>query len=109
MSIIEDVEYLSDKCDGCLSIIHYTDWELHSYKKGTLFFDYKDSLREKTFEKLIERAMKKVKKMEKTSFHSSGNYPKEEVFGELMEKVEKIEKIITRKAKKQREKENANK
>ena len=61
MKIEEMIEEMNKAVEGTLSIIHYYNWELHSYKDGSLFFGEGNRISSPSFKKLIEKTYKMFK------------------------------------------------
>lgn len=65
MKIEEMIEEMNKAIDGTLSIIHYqSGWELHSYKKGSLFSSSDNYIYAETFRGVVEEAYKVLKREE---------------------------------------------
>ena len=64
MKIEEMVEEMNKAVDGTLSIAHFTDWELSSYRDHSLFAISKDKIAAKSFKELIEKGYERLKKEE---------------------------------------------
>lgn len=61
MKIEKKIEEINEAVNGTLTIIHYYDWELHSYKKGSLFSYPENYIYSTSFKELIEKAYKMFK------------------------------------------------
>lgn len=61
MKIEEMVEEMNKAVDETLFIIHYCNWELHSYKEGSLFSSPEIYISSPSFKELIEKAYKRFK------------------------------------------------
>jgi len=57
MKIEEKIEEMNEAADGTLTIVHFVDWELSSYRDHNLFSALKGAnVRAKSFKELIEKA-----------------------------------------------------
>ena len=69
MKIEDKIEELNKFCDGTLNIIHFTNWEVISYGKGTFFelrpTEERKRIRATTFRKVVNLAYAEKKKEER--------------------------------------------
>ncbi len=64
MKIEEMVEEMNKAADGTLSMAHFEDWELGSYKDYSLFSISKGRVVAKSFKELIEKGYERLKEEE---------------------------------------------
>ena len=62
MKIEEMVEEINKAVNGTLSITHFVNWELSSYRDHSLFAISEDKIAAKSFKELIEKGYARLKK-----------------------------------------------
>jgi hypothetical protein len=63
LSLDKKIELINKYCKETLSITHYSEWELSSYGKGTLF--YEDIVKGKTIKDVVNKAYNIFKEVTK--------------------------------------------
>lgn len=61
-SLVEKINELNKSTNGSLCIDYFTDWEIHSYWEGSLFYDSDKYIHAKTFTGVINKAYRMLEK-----------------------------------------------